>query len=190
MRVFIDGSSDAEGFGGWACIIELPTGQHQEVSGGEKETTNNRMELQAAIQALRNVHPDEGYIIYSDSQYVVNGITQWVHRWKQAGWKKLNGSGSDALCNLDLWKELYHEFYMTHQGKTQMLWCKGHNGNQMNEWVDSLASNARNLMRKYAGLSSVIKKNAPKKYEKGAELEKRIEVLEEELAAIKAFLVI
>ena len=112
-------------------------GHVKEISGGEKHTTNNRMELIATIEALQVLKKKSEISLYTDSTYVKNGITQWIFRWKRSDWKLSNRKGN--VKNVDLWKEL-DRLNSLHQ--VNWKWVKGHSGNEWNERADELARNA------------------------------------------------
>ena len=139
ILVYTDGGcSGNPGPGGWACVI-IAEGQARQLSGGEKLTTNNKMELMAAISALsaiKNTARFQGIPVEVniDSQYVKNGITQWIFSWKKKGWKK--GDGAPAL-NVDLWEEIL-QLLSVH--KVSFVWVKGHDGHAYNERCDKLAT--------------------------------------------------
>jgi ribonuclease HI len=123
------------GNGGWGAILIYK--EHQkEISGFEKETTNNRMEMQAVIQALRAVKKPLEIEIYTDSKYVMDGITSWIKSWKQNNWRNANRK---PVKNADLWRELDEEVA---KHKINWHWVKGHSGNHYNEIVDKLARKA------------------------------------------------
>lgn len=137
--IYTDGSClrNPSGPGGWAVVCrETATNQVTEKSDGEVSTTNNRMELTAAIEAL-SMTPDGATVdLYTDSQYLINGITKWVPGWKKRGWKRANG---EAVLNPDLWQTLdtlYHARHVTFH------WVRGHVGNPLNERCDTLAKGA------------------------------------------------
>ena len=135
VEIFTDGAcSGNPGPGGWAAILRA--GSHEKViSGGEKETTNNRMEVTAALEALRNLKKASRVRLHTDSSYLLNGATIWLNDWKKRDWKRKHGE----LQNIDLWKELDVEL-AKHQ--IEWVWVKGHAGNTLNERVDELARNA------------------------------------------------
>ncbi|MCI1209481.1 MAG: ribonuclease HI [Treponema sp.] len=137
--IFTDGGcSGNPGPGGWAAVI-LADGKEIQLSGGAAQTTNNRMELSAAISALENVagNPcmkNRGISIYSDSQYVKNGITVWIKGWKARGWKTAD---KKPVKNQDLWQKL--DLLANSTGKTvSWKWVKGHAGIKYNELCDTL----------------------------------------------------
>ena len=123
------------GPGGWAAMLEC-AGQRRELSGGEPATTNNRMELQAAIEALRALKEPCVVTLYTDSVYVRSGITQWLPGWKRRGWRT---STKEPVKNEDLWRQLDHE---SSRHQVTWRWLKGHNGHVDNEACDRLATEA------------------------------------------------
>ncbi len=131
--IFTDGSSRGNpGPGGWGAIISDEK-KIQEIGGRESQTTNNRMELSAAIEALK-LNPSEPIIVLSDSEYVIKGITEWIHGWIKRGWKN---SQKKAVINQDLWERLYD----VSQGK-DITWkyVRGHQGTPGNERCDVIAT--------------------------------------------------
>ena len=123
------------GAGGWAAVIETTaTGAVEEKSGGAPETTNNRMEMTAALMALRAVPEGARVALYTDSQYLKNAFTKfWLPAWKKRGWKKADG---EPVLNQDLWVQLDAAFAAR---QVQFHWVKGHAGNPRNERCDALA---------------------------------------------------
>jgi ribonuclease HI len=121
------------GPGGWGVVLEY-NGRKKKLSGGEPMTTNNRMELQAAIEALKALKEPCEVHFHTDSQYVKNGITNWIQSWKRNGWKT---STKQPVKNDDLWKVL-DELVLKH--RMHWHWVKGHAGNAGNEKCDELAS--------------------------------------------------
>jgi ribonuclease HI len=122
--------------GGWGSILMYKNSK-KEISGGEKNTTNNIMELTAVVEALRLVKYPCKIKIYSDSAYVVNAFSQgWIYNWIKKGWKTADGS---AVKNKELWKELY-KFTKTHN--IEFIKVKGHSDNEFNNRCDELARNA------------------------------------------------
>jgi len=122
------------GPGGWAAILKY--GRHErELSGHEKDTTNNRMELRAALEGLRALTESCQVTLYTDSTYLKRGITEWLPNWKRRNWRRKGGK----LANVDLWMKLDEEIT-----RHQILWrwVKGHAGHVMNERVDKLARKA------------------------------------------------
>ena len=120
------------GPGGWAALLRW-RGQEREVAGGEPDTTNNRMELMAAISALEALKEPCDATLHTDSQYVRQGITLWMPNWVRRGWKT---AGGDPVKNRDLWERL-NVAAAAH--KVDWRWVKGHNGDPDNERVDQLA---------------------------------------------------
>ena len=126
------------GNGGWAAIINDEK-EIRKISGSEKNTTNNRMELLAPINALKDMKPGVEIKIYTDSQYVKNGITEWINTWLANNWKT---SKKEDVKNKDLWIDLYN---LNKSLNIQWNWVKAHDGNPLNEEVDLLAKKAANL---------------------------------------------
>ena len=139
LTIYTDGAcSGNPGPGGWGALL-VYGGREKELSGGTaKETTNNRMEMMAAIKALQSLKPDyaKKIIIYTDSKYLKDGITSWIHGWKKRGWKK---SDKKPVLNVDLWQELDA---LVADKDIDWRWVKGHNGDPGNERADELATNA------------------------------------------------
>ena len=133
IEVFTDGAcSGNPGPGGWGVLI-LQDGRETELSGGAPETTNNRMELIAALEAL-NATPDGATIrLHTDSTYVKNGITQWIHSWKARGWRTAD---KKPVKNVDLWTALDTA---QKDRAVEWIWVKGHAGIDGNERADALA---------------------------------------------------
>ena len=139
IEIHTDGSClENPGNGGWAAIINT-NGNIKKISGNEKNTTNNRMELMAPINALKNVNSDEEIIVYTDSQYVKLGITEWINSWVKNNWKT---SKKEEVKNKDLWTELHN---LNKTLKVKWIWIKAHAGNPLNEEVDLLAKKAAEL---------------------------------------------
>ncbi len=137
IEIFTDGAcSGNPGPGGWGAIIRYKDAK-KEMSGGEKNTTNNRMELMAFIKALEALKEPCMITAYSDSKYLCDTINRkWVFKWKQNNWRKSDGK---AVLNVDLWKKLL-SFLEKHELK--LIWVKGHAGHKENERCDSLAVRA------------------------------------------------
>ncbi|MFQ3307114.1 MAG: ribonuclease HI [Candidatus Midichloriaceae bacterium] len=135
MIIFCDGSCLGNpGAGGWAAIYIKNETIIKQISGYQKDTTNNRMELTAAIEAFKNLSKEvKSLDIYTDSTYVKNGITDWINSWKVTDWKK------GKVKNIQLWKELD---ILNSKLEVRWHWVKAHNGNKYNEIVDTLARNA------------------------------------------------
>lgn len=132
-EVFTDGAcSGNPGPGGWGAIVRID-GKDKELSGGEADTTNNRMELIAVIEALRVLHAASTVVLTTDSKYVKDGITDWIHNWKKNGWKNSN---KKPVKNADLWRELDA---LNQKHTIEWRWVRGHNGHPENERCDKLA---------------------------------------------------
>jgi len=136
VTVYTDGAcSGNPGPGGWGAI--LISGPHRrELSGGEAETTNNRMELTAAIEALRALKGSPKVDLYTDSTYVKKGITEWISSWKANGWRRRSGKKLLPVKNEDLWRAL-DELAAAHD--VTFHWVEGHAGHPENERADELA---------------------------------------------------
>lgn len=133
IEIYTDGAcSGNPGPGGWGAILRFQ-GKEREISGGEASTTNNQMELQAAIEALRALKEPCVVDLYTDSQYLRQGITQWIHNWKRNGWKTADRK---PVKNQSLWERL-DELVQTHT--INWHWLKGHAGHPENERCDELA---------------------------------------------------
>jgi len=144
--IYTDGGCDPNpGLGGWGAILlttRADGSPHQrEISGGDLDTTNNRMELTAAIEALRTLKQPCNVILHTDSEYVKKGITEWLKSWIKNGWRT---SAKTAVKNQDLWQDLHDE---TQRHTLTWKWVKGHAGNVYNERVDQLATAARERLR-------------------------------------------
>jgi ribonuclease HI len=136
IEIYTDGGCDPNpGPGGWAAMI-LEDGSKKEISGYDPQTTNNRMELTAAIQALRNLSTPARVKIYTDSQYLQRGMTEWMPGWLRKNWRGSSG----PVANQDLWKELL-DVMKPHQVTWQ--WVRAHAGNVNNTRVDWLVNQAR-----------------------------------------------
>jgi ribonuclease HI len=123
------------GRGGWACILRY-NGRKKELWGCEPYTTNNRMELRAAIEGLRALNEDCEVEVVTDSEYVKNGITTWIHNWKRKGWLT---AAKKPVVNQDLWQDLDEE---ADRHKTTWSWTKGHASHADNNRCDELATQA------------------------------------------------
>jgi ribonuclease HI len=136
VEIFTDGAcSGNPGPGGWGVIMRF-NGVEKELSGGELETTNNRMELMAAIQGLEALTRGVQVLVHTDSTYVKDGITSWIHNWKRNNWRT---SGRKPVKNVDLWQRL--EQALTDHD-VEWRWVRGHTGHPENERADSLARGA------------------------------------------------
>ncbi|MBL8654550.1 MAG: ribonuclease HI [Alphaproteobacteria bacterium] len=133
VEIFTDGAcSGNPGPGGWGAILRF-RGVEKELSGGETPTTNNRMELMAAIEGLKALKRPTQVRVWTDSVYVRDGITKWVHGWKRSGWKTAD---KKPVKNVDLWQALL-EAAKPHD--VEWRWIKGHAGHPENERADALA---------------------------------------------------
>ncbi|WP_133140207.1 ribonuclease HI [Legionella genomosp. 1] len=134
VEIFTDGACKGNpGPGGWGALLRYK-GQEKKIYGGEAHTTNNRMELMAAIQALTLLNRPCQVELYTDSQYVRQGMTGWLFQWKKNGWKN---SKKEAVKNADLWQQL-DALAQKHQ--INWHWVKGHSGHVENELADELAN--------------------------------------------------
>lgn len=133
VEIFTDGAcSGNPGPGGWGAVLRYK-GVEKELSGGEAETTNNRMEMMAALRALEALKRPSRVQLTTDSVYLRDGITKWIHDWKRRGWKT---AAKKPVKNADLWKSL-EQAIAPHQ--VEWHWIKGHSGHPENERCDSLA---------------------------------------------------
>ena len=139
IKIYTDGSCLSNpGNGGWAVIINI-NGEIKKISGNEKNTTNNRMELMAPINALKYINSKDPIEIFTDSKYVKNGITEWINTWVLNNWKT---SKKENVKNKDLWLELHR---LNQSLNVKWNWVKAHAGDPLNEEVDMLAKKAANL---------------------------------------------
>ena len=136
MELFTDGACRGNpGPGGWGALLR--SGDHEKsLWGSEADTTNNRMELMAAIEALRAINRSCTVFLNTDSQYVSLGMTEWLSRWRANNWKTAN---KKPVKNVDLWQALYEE---TKRHDVTWRWVKGHSGHRENEMADELANRA------------------------------------------------
>lgn len=134
VEIFTDGACRGNpGPGGWGVLLRFQ-GREKSLYGGDPDTTNNRMELRAAIEGLRALKEPCQVVLTTDSVYVKNGITSWLEGWKAKGWKT---AGKKPVKNVDLWQEL-DEQNQRHQ--VDWHWVKGHSGHRENEIADELAN--------------------------------------------------
>ncbi|HEX32771.1 MAG TPA: ribonuclease HI, partial [Candidatus Acetothermia bacterium] len=133
VTIYTDGAcSGNPGPGGWGAV--LLSGEHRkEISGGDPQTTNNRMELTAAIEALRALKLPSKVDLYTDSTYVKKGITEWIQNWKKNGWKRRSGRKLLPVKNAELWRELD---LLVAEHDVTFHWVEGHAGNEENERCD------------------------------------------------------
>jgi len=131
------GASPNPGPGGWAALLMFEANE-KELCGGEAQTTNNQMELTAAIEALNALNRPCDVTLFTDSEYLKKGITEWLPNWQRNGWIT---ASKKPVKNKDLWQKLYDA---TQRHTITWKWTKGHAGNEYNERVDQLATQARN----------------------------------------------
>ena len=134
VHIYTDGACKGNpGPGGWGAVLKYGNSM-KEIKGHSPDTTNNIMELTAVIEALRSLKRPCNIIITTDSNYVKDGITEWIHQWKKRGWKT---AGKKSVKNKVLWKKLEEE---TKQHEIKWEWVKGHSGHPENERADELAN--------------------------------------------------
>lgn len=135
--IYSDGGSDPNpGIGGWAAVLRF--GEYEKVlTGNHPSTTNNRMELTAALEALRVLKRPCQIEFYTDSEYLRKGVTEWIEQWREKGWRSKSGK---PVQNEDLWQALWPQIQ---RHEINWHWVKGHSGDEMNERVDRLARRAR-----------------------------------------------
>ena len=136
VEIFTDGACKGNpGPGGWGALLRM--GRHEkELSGGEPQTTNNRMEMTAVIEALRALKGPVAARVHTDSQYVQKGISEWIHGWKRNGWKTADRK---PVKNVDLWQKL-DALVAGGPHRIQWHWVRGHAGHEGNERADALAN--------------------------------------------------
>lgn len=134
IEIFTDGACKGNpGPGGWGVLLRL--GPHEKtLYGGELQTTNNRMELTAAIRGLESLKRPAQVVLTTDSEYVMKGIREWMPNWKKRGWKT---ASKQPVKNVDLWQELDN---LVNQHQVEWRWVKGHSGHPENELADELAN--------------------------------------------------
>ena len=136
-KIYTDGAcSGNPGPGGWGAVIFDQDDKQRNISGSEKNTTNNRMELLAAIMSLKKIKSNSEVVIFTDSTYVKNGITEWMKNWKKNGWKNSN---KKPVKNKDLWVKLDK---LCEVNNVSWKWVKGHSTNEFNNLADELATKA------------------------------------------------
>ena len=136
-KIYTDGAcSGNPGPGGWGAVIFDQDDKQKNISGSEKNTTNNRMELLAAIMSLKKIKTNSEVVIFTDSTYVKNGITEWMKNWKKNGWKN---SSKKPVKNKDLWVKLDK---LCEANSVSWKWVKGHSTNEFNNLADELATKA------------------------------------------------
>ncbi len=136
-KIYTDGACTGNpGPGGWGAVIFDQDDKQKNISGSEKNTTNNRMELLAAIMSLKKIKTNSEVVIFTDSTYVKNGITEWMKNWKKNGWKN---SSKKLVKNKDLWEKLDK---LCEANSVSWKWVKGHSTNEFNNLADELATKA------------------------------------------------
>ncbi|GJI87202.1 ribonuclease HI [Duganella hordei] len=141
VEIFTDGACKGNpGLGGWGAFL-VAEGAEKEICGGARDTTNNRMELQAVIEALNALKRPCMVTLHTDSQYVQKGISEWIHGWKARGWKT---AAKEPVKNEDLWRALDAAQAMH---TVEWRWVRGHNGHPGNERADMLANRGVELAR-------------------------------------------
>ena len=139
IKIYTDGSClNNPGNGGWAAII-IDDKKKIQIKGSKKNTTNNQMELLAPIKALKKIRKGSNVEIFTDSKYVKIGITEWIHNWKNNGWKT---AGKQPVKNKDLWSELDN---LTKDFNVKWCWVKAHSTDTLNNEVDLIAREAANF---------------------------------------------
>lgn len=140
IEIYTDGSSLGNpGLGGWGIVVVVDDKIIEEIGGHDKDTTNNRMELEAAIGAIKYInkkHKESTVIIHTDSSYVLGGVTNWIFGWEKNGWRTAN---KKQVLNQDLWKQLIAE---VRESKATITWqkVKGHSGHVYNDKADEIAT--------------------------------------------------
>lgn len=161
ITLYVDGACRGNpGKGGWGVYVEFADGTTAEFCGGEPHTTNNRMELMAAIEGLARTDSSLSATVWTDSSYVQKGISEWIHNWKKKNWRKSDGG---AVINADLWKQLDS---LSQKRKIDWRWIKGHAGHAGNEKADQLAN---------LGLETQGASTASSKQTLAAEIEKPVD---------------
>ncbi|MFO1027651.1 MAG: ribonuclease HI [Acetobacteraceae bacterium] len=137
VEIWTDGGAKPNpGPGGWGAILRY-RGVEKELSGADADTTNNRMELTAAAMALEALTRPCQVVLHTDSQYLKNGITRWIHGWVRKNWR---GAAGDPVANMDLWQRILDA---NKKHTVEWRWVRGHSGHDMNERADELATAAR-----------------------------------------------
>jgi ribonuclease HI len=141
VEIYTDGACKGNpGVGGWGAILRAG-GKEKEIFGGEVNTTNNRMEMTAVIEALRALTRPSEVVLHTDSQYVQKGISEWIHGWKRNGWRT---SDKKPVKNADLWQTL-DQLAAAH--RIDWRWVRGHDGHPENERADELANRGVESMK-------------------------------------------
>ena len=142
VKIYTDGACRGNpGPGGWGASLRF-NGHHKDLYGSEEKTTNNRMELMAVIQALESLSRPCKVKVYTDSKYVLEGMTKWMPNWKQKGWKT---AAKKPVKNVELWQRLDAAVQLN---DVSWQWVKGHSGHDGNEYADALANRAIDEMQK------------------------------------------
>lgn len=138
LIIYTDGACTGNpGPGGWGAILAFPEGEVKEIGGANPETTNNRMEIVATLRALAAIdEPTPVIFLYTDSTYVIRGITQWIWGWKKKGWRNAEGQ---EVSNRDLWEELLRQVQRLKPSQIEWKYVRGHSGNPGNERCDAIA---------------------------------------------------
>ncbi|MDJ0278599.1 ribonuclease HI [Sphingomonas sp. 2R-10] len=137
VEIATDGACKGNpGRGGWGAVLRAADGRERELSGGEPDTTNNRMELMAAIEGLNALKRPCRVILSTDSRYVMDGLTKWIKGWQKNGWKT---AARQPVKNAELWQDL---LAAAKPHRIEWVWVKGHAGHPDNERADKLASDA------------------------------------------------
>lgn len=162
LTVYTDGACRGNpGPGGFAAIMFFGD-RTVEVGGGELDTTNNRMELSGVLIALSLLKKPTRVVIYSDSQYVCKGVSQWMEKWKRNGWtlgsgtRKSKHQQRSPVKNVDLWQQIYD---LVHKHNVTMRWVRGHNGDENNEWADEMSVA---MIGRDGGLDNLWMRDTPK----------------------------
>lgn len=147
VRIYTDGACVPNpGVGGWGVVVLMPDGTRNELSGSEDDTTNNRMEAQAAIVALDSLPAGCAIEVFTDSEYLQKAAGRWISKWSKGGWKLRDGT---AVKNRDLWEQLI--VAQARHRRVTWRWIRGHAGHEHNERADALAQAARSAQVKRAG---------------------------------------
>ena len=146
VRIYTDGACRGNpGPGGWACILRHPaSGKEKELSGGKRDTTNNRMELQAVIEGLSTLSRRTRVEVVTDSKYVAQGCESWMAGWKKNGWQRRDGKKLKPVLNVEYWQKLDA---LLQQHQVSFTVVKGHSGHPENERCDELAVAAAEALR-------------------------------------------
>lgn len=161
IKIWSDGGCNPNpGPGGWGVILRKGN-VNSMLTGGGLNTTNNRMEMIAALSGMDCLPNNCNVTLYSDSQYVIKGLSQWMYGWRKKKWVKKDGG---EIPNVDLWKELYN---ISRRHSLKCLWVKGHNGHSENEMCDYLATQSRIKLEEMNRKEKYINSRLPSKNKKG-----------------------